>query len=153
MPATYNAYQALPRSRRRLVDYDIDAALNVVDLGQPQGAGNKCLPIAPFRRYVAGLFRSVGVGSVSEFQIIAATAADGTGATIVVEHALGSAPDAVGDTIWLEATAEQVREVLPSATHVGLRVQLVTATDEAVIFFEELEPFHVGLNPTADFIA
>lgn len=153
MPATSVANKALFRSRRRMIDYDIDNVLNVVDLGQPQGAGNKCLPLALHRRFVAGLFRSVGTGSVTAFQLIAATAADGTGATVIIAHAIGSAPDAVGDTIWLEADAEQAREVLPTATHVGVRVQLVTTTDEAVVFWEDLEPFYVGNQPTADFIS
>ena len=154
MPATYTANKALFRSRRRMLDYDIDAALNLVDLGMPQGAGNKCLLIAPSRRFLAGLFRSVSApASVDAFQIVAATDAAGTGATVVVQHALGSAPDAVGDTIWLEADAEQCREVLAAATHVGVRVDLANAADECVIYFEEMEPFYVGNAPTADFIS
>lgn len=152
MPATYNTNHLAARSERRMVDYDIDAALNIVDLGQPQGAGNKCLPIALFRRFMAGLFRSVGTGSVTKFQLIAATAADGTGAAIIVEHAIGSAPDAVGDQIYLECDVEQVREVLPAATHIGVRVQLVTATDEAVVLFERADPFYQAGGATADFI-
>jgi hypothetical protein len=153
MTATYSAEHLTSRSERRMLDYDIDGALNVVDLGQPQGAGNKCLPIANFRRFCAGLFRSVGTGSVTKFQIIAATAADGTGATIVVEHAIASAPDAVGDTIFLECDVEQVKEVLATATHVGVRVQLVTAGDEAVVFFERAEPMFPRAGLTADYIS
>lgn len=152
MPATYTANKALFRSRRRMLDYDIDAALNLVDLGMPQG-GNKCLPLALHRRYVAGLFHSVGTGTVTKFQIIAATDGAGTGAVIVADHPLTSNPDAVGDTIWLEVDAEQCREVLSTATHVGVRVQLNTATDEAVVSFEEMEPFYVGNQPTADFVS
>lgn len=154
MPATYTADHLRSRSERRMVDYDIDNALNVVDLGQPQGAGNKCLPITDnYRRFIAGLFRSVGTGSVTKFQIIAATAADGTGATIVTEHALGSAPDAVGDTIWIECDIEQVREVLATATHIGVRVHLATTTDEAVVFFERAEGQYERTGLTADNIA
>jgi hypothetical protein len=153
MPAQYTAEHLRSRINARAVDYDIDAALNVVDLGQPQGAGNKCLPLKDgYRRFLAGLFRSVGTGSVTAFQIIAATAADGTGATVVVQHAIGSAPDAVGDTIWLECDIEQVKEVLPSATHVGVRVQLATATDEAVVVFLRADPTFVASGLTADFI-
>lgn len=133
MPATKTSEFLFSRFNLVLVDYDIDDALNVVDLGRPQGAGNKCIPIAHLDHFGAFLFRSVGTGSVSEFQIIAATAADGTGATIVKEHAIGSAPNAVGDTIYLEVDMEQVREVLSTATHVGIRVQLATAGDECVI--------------------
>lgn len=153
MVATSTANHLFARSERRMVDYDIDAALNVVDLGQPQGAGNACLPIANFRRFAAGLFRSVGTGTVSAFQLIGATAADGTGAAIVVAHAIGSAPDALGDTIWLECDVEQVREVLATATHVGARVQLATATDEGIVFFERADPFYSRSGLTADFVA
>jgi hypothetical protein len=154
MVATYSANKALFRSRRRLIDYDIDASLNVVDLGMPQGAGLKCVPLAAHRRYLAGLFRSVGTGTVDAFNIFVCTAADGTGSpTSVVTHAIGSAPDAVGDTIWLEVDAEQCREVLSTAAFVGVRVDLATSTDECVVYFEELEPFFVGNLPTADFIS
>lgn len=152
MTATYTAHHLLGLSERRMVDYDIDGALNVVDLGQPQGAGNKCLPIANFRRFAAGLFRSLGTGSVTQFDIIAATAADGTGATQVVAHGIASAPDAVGDTIWLEVDVEQIREVLPGATHVGVRVDLVTAGDECVVFFERADPLYTAGGLTADYI-
>lgn len=154
MPATYSAEHLNSRVESRMVDYDIDDALNVVDLGQPQGAGAKCLPIKDFHRFRAALFRSVGTGSVVDFQIIAATNAAGTGSpTIVVEHALGTAPDAVGDTIWLEVDADQIYEVLPTATHVGVRVDLSTATDEAVIFFERAMPRFARNGLTADYTA
>lgn len=153
MVATYAAQHLFSRSERRMVDYDIDGAANVVDLGMPQGGGNKCLPIANFRRFAAGLFRSVGTGSVTSFKIIAATAADGTGNTAVVAHGVASAPDAVGDTIWLECDVQQVREVLATATHVGVEIDLVTATDECVVFFERAEPFYPASGLTADYIA
>jgi hypothetical protein len=154
MAATYTTFKALNCCRRRMVDYDVDGALNVVDLGQPQAGTDKCVPIATHRRWVAGLFRSVGTGTVDAFNIFASTNAAGTGsATTVVAHAIGSAPDAVGDTIWLECDADQVHEVLPGATHVGVRVDLLTATDECVVFFEQHEPVFVGADPTADNIA
>jgi len=153
MVATYNAHYLDARDEIRMVDYDIDNALNVVDLGLPQGAGNKCLPIALYRKFRARLFRSVGTGTVSAFQIIAATAADGTGATIVVAHALGSAPDALNDQIGLEVDADQVKEVLAAATHVGVRIQLATTTDECVVFFERADPLYTAGALTADYIA
>lgn len=152
-PASYSAEHLTSRSERRMLDYDLDAALNLVDLGTPQGAGNKCLPIAQFRRFMAGLFHSVGAGTVTKFQLVAATAADGTGATIIVEHALGSNPDAVGDTVWLECDADQIKEVLATATHVGVRVQLNTGTDEAVVFFQRAESMFPRAGLTADFVS
>ncbi len=139
----------------RLVVYDVDEALNVVDLGLPQGAGNKCLPlVSPGypRRFLAGLFRSVGVGTVRAFQIIAATSALGAEATIVVEHALESAPDQVNDQVYLECTFEQARKVLPEATHIGVRVQLPIAGDECVVLFQARGFDYPSERPTADYI-
>jgi hypothetical protein len=152
MVATYTAQHLRARSERRMVDYDIDDALNLVDLGQPQGASNQCLPIALFRRFIAGLFRSVGTGTVDAFHIVAATSAAGAGAVAVVSHAIGSAPNLLNDTIWLECDVDQIHEVLPTATHVGVQVDLATATDECVIFFERAEPRFPAADLTADFI-
>lgn len=153
MVATYTAHHRLARAERRIVEYDVDGALNIVDLGQPQGASQSCLPIALFRRFVAGLFRSVGTGSVTAFHIIAATSAAGAGAVAVVSHPIGSAPDAVGDTIWLECDVEQIREVLSTATHVGIQVDMITATDECVFFFERADPLYTAGGLTADHVA
>ena len=156
MVATYTAHKALACCRRGLFDFDPDTTdATVVTLGPGlETATDKCVPIANFRRFVAGLVRSVGTGSVTSFKIIAATAADGTGNTAVVAHAIGSAPNAVGDYIWLECDVEQIHEVLPTATHVGVEISLVTSTDECIVYFEESEPFHgprAGL--TDDFIS
>src|SRR4030042_372991 len=111
MVSTTPAHKALAKCERRLVEYDSDGALNLVDLAQPQaGAATTCLPSANFRRFVGGLFRSVGTGSVTAFHIVAATDAAGSGAVAVVSHAVGSAPDAVNDTIWLQCAATKSQE-------------------------------------------
>ncbi len=152
MPATYTAEYLRSRSERIMVDFDPDATTaTIVDL--VPGTTDELLPIKEFRKFIAGLFRSVGTGSVTSFEIIAATDADGTGATVVVAHAIGSAPNAVGDRIWLECNVEQIHEVLPTATHVGVRIALVTATDECVVFFERAEPMFPRSGLTADFIS
>lgn len=153
MAATYSANHLDSRSEIRLVRYDVDAALNIADLGQPQGGGNSCLPIANFRRFRARLLHNVGVGAVSAFQLVAATSAAGAGATIVAAHALGSVPDAVGDQVGIECDVEQIREVLPTATHVGVRVQMAVATDEGIVFFERADPFYPRAGLTSDYVS
>ena len=138
----------------RMVDFDPDSAdLELVDLGQPQGGGNSCLPLLPYRRFRAGVFRSVGTGDIDTFQIIAATAAAGTGATVVETHALGDAVDAVGDTIWLETDVENIRNALATATHVGVRVEQATSGDECIVFFERADPLITPATATADYIS
>lgn len=152
MVATYARNHMLARSERRLLDFDPDsAAATLVTLNPAQT--EKCLPIALFRSFVAGLMRSVGTGSVTSFKIIAATAADGTGNTAVVAHAIGTAPDAVGDRIFLEVDVEQIREVLPAATHVGVEIALVTSTDECVVLFERADPLQMYSGLTSDYIS
>lgn len=153
MAATYTAEHLKSRSERRIVEYDSDGALNIVDLGRPQGASNKCLPIANFKRFLAGYMTTVGTGGITQFDMIAATDAAGSGATQIVAHALGTNPDAVGDHVWLECDVAQVLEVLPTATHIGLRVDMVTATDECVFYFERAEPYYPVTGLTADYIA
>jgi hypothetical protein len=152
MAATYTAEHLRSRSERRMVDHDPDATTaQIVDLDP--ASSDKCLPIALFRRFLAGVVRTVGTGTISSLEIIAATAADGTGATVVASHALGSAPNAVGDTIWLEVDAAQIHEVLPAATHVGVRIALAVGTDECVVFFERAEPVYAYSGLTADYIS
>lgn len=141
MVATYTAYKSQMARERRLLDFDPNTASATLVTLNPTDS-EKCLPIATFRRFLAGLFRSVGTGTVISFKIIAATAADGTGNTAVVAHGLASNPDAVGDYVWLEVDVEQIREVLPTATHVGVEIALTTSTDECVVLFERDEPFY-----------
>jgi hypothetical protein len=71
---------------------------------------------------------------------------------IVADHASASNPDAVGDTIWLEVDAEQCREVLATATHVGVRVQLNTRPTRRRLL-RGARAFFVGNAPTADFVS
>lgn len=147
----YSTDKLASRSERRMVDFDPDVdTLALVDL-DPTTAF-ECLPLQGFRRFMAGLMRSVGTGGVDNFQIIAATDGDGAGATVVVSSTPTTA-NAVGDRVWLECDIEQVREALPAATHIGVRVELVTATDECVVFFERAEPEFPRAGLTADYIS
>lgn len=153
MPATYTAEHLRSTATRVLVDFDPDAdTATIVDLDK-SGSGELFALSAGYKRFLAGLVRTVGTGNVDGFEIIAATDADGTGATVVVAHSGPTTANAVGDTIWLECDIEQVREVLSTATHVGVRVELATATDECVVYFERSEPTFAYTGLTADYIS
>jgi hypothetical protein len=153
MPATYTSHKIFGAADLRMLDFDPNGtAATVVDLDT--ATGGEGLLIENFCQFVAGLFRSVGTGTVAEFAIIADTDDDmATTPTVVVTHALGSAPDAVGDTIWLECDVEQIREVLTTATYVGVRIDLATATDECVVLFGRFAASYPHRALTADFIA
>ena len=89
---------------------------------------------------------------LEEFEVIAGTDYDGTGATIVKAHALGSTPDAIGDFVWLEVDVKQIREVLATATHVGVRAHVTTATSQCtfVVIEERMEEYD---DLTADYVS
>ncbi len=153
MAATYDTDHLRARAQRRLVDFDPDATTAVVVTLNP-AATEKALSVALNRRWLFGIMRSVGTGTVTAARIIACTSAAGTGSvTTVVAHAIGTAPDAVGDTIWLECDAEQVREALPTATHVGLEITLATSTDECVVYVEAAAFQYPRAGLTADYIS
>jgi hypothetical protein len=59
----------------------------------------------------------------------------------------------VGDTIWIEVDIEQVKEVLATAAYVGVRVQLATAGDECVVYFERSDPTFAFATLTEDYIS
>lgn len=156
MTATYTAHHLLARREiRTVIHQPADAATaQLVDLGQPQGAGNKCLPVANFRRFQAQITSSllVGAGPIA-FSIYAATAADGTGGVAVVTHAVGSAPDAEGDSLNLECDIEQIREVLATATHVGVWLDCAHNDDEAAVVFIRDDPQFPQAGLTADYVS
>jgi hypothetical protein len=153
---TYTAQHVSSRREQRMVVWQpADAATaQLIDLGQPQGAGNLCLPIAGFRRFTAQTCASLLVGNgVIAFKIYAATAAAGTGATVVVSHAVGTAPDAEGDSLFLECDVDQIRAALPTATHVGVWIDCQHNDDETTVCFTREEPDHLYPALTSDYTA
>jgi hypothetical protein len=151
MPATYTAQHLRSRAARVIVEHDVASADDPQVVALTPTAD--CFAITDgYRRFLAGLFRSVGTGNIDAFEIIAATDAAGTGATVVVEHAFATEADAVGDFVWLECDIEQVLEVLATATHVGVRIEQATAGDECIVYFERAEPTFAYTDLTADTI-
>lgn len=139
MVATYTAQHLGSRFKLWSVEVDDAGASTdpiIVDLGQPQGAGLKLIPIANLRRIMVKVFRSVGTGNTDACNISVATDAAGTGSlTTVVQVATATAQtqNAVGDELYLEADVEQMREVLATAAYVGVVVELATGTDECIV--------------------
>ena len=151
MPATYTAEKSLSRALRRVLDFDPDSGSAVLATLNP-AASEKFLSLTLGRRFVFGIMKSVGTGAISAVKVQAATAADGTGAQDFVS-ATPTTADAVGDTVWYEVDAEQAKEVLAGATHVGLSITLATSTDECVIYAEISEPVFPRTGLTANYIS
>lgn len=152
MPYTANRLSA--RADRRLLDFDPDSGSEtIVDL--VPGSSDKLLPLADgFQQFLAGLFHSVGTGTITSFRIFVADDAAGvTNAVNVASHALGSNPDAVGDYIFLEVSAEQVKAASSTAAYIGVKVQLNTSTDECVVYFERVMARFRYNGLTADYVS
>lgn len=152
----YTAQHISSRREQRVVIWQpADAATaQLIDLGQPQGASALCVAIAGFRRFSAQTCASLLVGNgVIAFAIYAATDAAGTGATSVVAHAVGSAPDAEGDSLFLECDVDQIRAALATATHVGVWIDCANNDDETAVVFtrEEADRPHPAM--TADYVS
>ena len=154
MTATYDAQSLLARFKCRMANWDPDGADKVIVDLDPSGS-DECFPIARSKRFLFGcLVNTTGAtpNDLEEFEVIAATDADGTGATVVKAHALGSTPDAIGDYVWLEVDVKQIREVLATATHVGVRAEVTTLTSQCtfVVIEERMEEYN---DLTADYVS
>lgn len=139
----YEAQHIRSRQATKMHDFD-PGATTVTEI--------EWRPIKEFHRFLAAFFRTIGTSAVT-FDIAVATDGSGTGVTQVVAHAVGSEPDAVGDQIYLECDAHQMRSALPGATHWTPRVSVATGTDEGVVLTEEHEPLFSRSGLTADIIA
>jgi ureidoglycolate hydrolase len=110
------------------------------------------LPMAGFEWLVASAMLISGTGLLT-MKIFAATDDQGTGAAEVIAHSAPTAADAAGDTLYLEATAEQCKEVLAGFTHVAVEIDCDHADDIVAVghIFGGAHRKHAGL--TADQIA
>lgn len=134
----YTANKLMASALRKLVDFDPDATTAVVADLVPGGAA-KGIALAEhsFQSFLAGLVRTVGTGAVTLLEIITADAADMTGNVTAIKTLAGLTADAVGDTIWLECTGEEVAAAKAATNlYIGVRVTLATGTDECIVYFE-----------------
>lgn len=86
----------------------------------------------------------VGGGGVTLVEIVAATDSSGTNVTAVLSSGTVAADAALVDYVFIECTAEQIKEVGVAAgynfTHVALRVTNATNTDENVAVYIRANP-------------
>lgn len=118
----------------RMVEFDPDSgSATAVTLNPADSENYLALSAngAP-KRYMFVIMKSVGTGGITTATVNAATAADGTNAT-EVKQITPTTCDAVGDQVIVEVDADQIRNALSTATHLGLVIDLVTATDECVV--------------------
>jgi hypothetical protein len=107
--------------------------------------------IKGFDRFLFACALVSGTGLLT-VKVFAATASDGTGATEVKAHSDPTVADAAGDVVYIEVSAEQIKEVLAGATHVSLEVDCDANTDIAAVTYTFL-PRRRYAGQTADQIA
>lgn len=93
-----------------------------------------------------------GVG-VTVFKILANSASDGSGSDVEIKaHAVGSAPDAAGDYLVLECSAEEIVGAGSNLRYVSANVTAANAADNIVVtYVRKAEHCQSGL--TADYVS
>jgi hypothetical protein len=132
----------------KLFDFDPDAT-TATDVGGASG----WVDLATFSHFLVCLFRSVGTGTVSSFIIQASASSDGSSPVTVKAHAIGTAPDAVGDQIFLECSAEEIAVLGTHLRYVNAKIALATSTDECVVAYLRKAGRHAYNGLTADAIS
>lgn len=150
MSATYTAEYLRSRLNCSIVEFDPDSGSETLVTLDKAGAVAG-LSLTGVRKILVGLHHSVGTGGITTARIQGATDSAGTGAVTAVEIT-PTTNDAVNDVSWAECNIEQIREVLATATHWVLAIDLVTSTDELVIaVIQDMANPRTGL--TANYIA
>ena len=112
-----------------------------------------------YEQFLGGFFRTVGTSALT-FAIIANDDSAGGGTDVTIKtHAVGSEPDAVGDQLWLECTAEEIGQLgAAQSTPLDLRYITVTCStatnsDEGIITYMRTKPRFAASGLTADIVA
>lgn len=92
------------------------------------------LPIKGMKSLMAAVLVA-SAHAVVTFKVFAATDSSGTGATEVVAHATPTVADAAGDALYLDCTVDQVKDVLPAATHVSVELDMSSAAALAAVSY------------------
>ena len=122
-------------SRNKVNMYDHDPADSTV------ATDVAWVDMRDYTNFVAIAFASALTGTgVIEFLIIGNSESDGSGTDAIIKtHALGSAPDAVGDYVMLECTAEEIAAASTSSTgqlrYVSAKLDCDNAADENVVVY------------------
>ncbi len=146
-------------SNNAILSYDHDPGATSAQIVTPDGGTTKRLvPMALYELFGVACMTSVSASSsgATLVDIVGATDSAGTNATTIVSSGAVVA-DAVGDFVFVECTAAQVKEVGDAAgytfTHVGARITCSNSGDECVVTYFRGNPKFPQLNLTANVIA
>jgi len=138
------------RSNVALINLDFDP-----NSASPVDAG--WVDMRDFGSILAGFTRTVGTSAVT-MALLANDKADGSGTDVTVKtKTITAQPDAVGDQIWLESDAAEIRQACDAAgvdgRYVSLSISVATLTDEGMVTYLRGNARHAAADLTADVIA
>ena len=110
-----------------------------------------------FESFACSFFRTIGTSNLT-FTIVANAQSDGSGTDVTIKSWSGSQPDAVGDQVFLECTAEEIAQEaadagVANARYVTANITLATGTDEGVVTYIRANPKRAYDALTADVVA
>lgn len=107
-----------------------------------------------FEGLLVCIMRTVGTGDLDGFKILGNSESDGSGTDVeIAAHAIGSQPDAVGDKLVLEISAEEMAGLGTDLRYVSANLELATGTDEFTVTYLRGNARHVSDGLTADVVA
>lgn len=141
-------------SRLAVTAYDHDPADSTV------ATDVQWVDMRDFEHFMAIAFASALTGTgVTAFSILANANSDGSGTDVTIKtHAVGSAPDAVGDYLMLECTAEEIAQEaadagVSNARYVSVNLTCNNAADENVVVYIRSGNKRAYRGLTADTVA
>lgn len=140
-------------SRMKVTMYDHDPADSTV------ATDVAWVDMRDYTHFMAITFASALTGNgVIAFKILANSQADGSGTDAEIKvHAVGSAPDAVGDYLVLECSAEEIAAASTSTTgqlrYVSANLDCHNAADESVVVYIRSGARFANEDLTADTVA
>lgn len=109
-----------------------------------------------YSKLLVAFFRTVGTSGLT-FLIQASAASNGASAETVVTKTISSEPDAVGDYVFAEVLAEQIRqkgeETGKALRYVSAVLTFATGTDEGVVTYVLGGPRFKYTGLTADYVS
>ena len=140
------------RSSLAIKAYDFDPdGTNAVDVAW--------VDMRDYEVILIGFFRTIGTGALDTFSLLGNSESDGSGTDVTVKaHAVASEPNATGDQIWLEISAQEIQEQARAAgvddvRYVTASAEFATGTDEGVVMYIRGETKHAVSGLTADIIS
>ena len=115
----------------KVTHYDEDAATatNAHDIGWVDMKDYDAIMVTAFASALTGV-------GVTAFSILGNTASDGSGSDVTItSHAVGSAPDAVGDYLVLECNKDEIVAAGETLRYVSANVTMANAADENVVTY------------------